>query len=219
MLSLIQKCLPVRRGNVLPSKKIGTSFFYGRGIFATRYFSIGAFTEDDNFSVDPSSVRINTLHSGVFLQPHPAKIAKGGEDAASITQNVVAVADGVGGWAESGVDPAKYSRSLCANIDSLVKKDLTRPIEVSHYESDPRQLLVDAVADTRETGSCTCVVALLEREEPRLHTCNLGDSGYLLLRKSGLDVVSIFRSKEQTHGFNFPYQVGTGGDDPASADV
>ena len=65
-------------------------------------------------------------------------MAKGGEDAASISANVVAVADGVGGWAESGIDPAKYSRQLCSNIDSLVKKDAERPIEVSHYESDPR---------------------------------------------------------------------------------
>lgn len=51
-----------------------------------------------------------------------------------------------------------------------------------------------------------------------MYTCNLGDSGYLLLRKSGMDLVSIFRSKEQTHSFNFPFQVGTGGDDPAKGD-
>jgi protein phosphatase PTC7 len=59
----------------------------------------------------------------------------------------------------------------------------------------------------------------LDKYEPMLRTANLGDSGYLLLRKQGLDLVSIFRTKEQSHSFNFPYQVGTGGDDPAVADT
>ncbi len=90
---------------------------------------------------------------------------------------------------------------LCTNIDNLVKSDSNG----AKYETDPKQLLIDAAEQTRETGSCTCVIASLDRLEPIVHTCNLGDSGYLLLRKSGLDLVSIFRSKEQTHGFNFPY--------------
>ena len=33
---------------------------------------------------------------------------KGGEDAAVLTDRVLSVADGVGGWAESNVDPAIY---------------------------------------------------------------------------------------------------------------
>lgn len=41
----------------------------------------------------------------------------------------------------------------------------------------------------------------------------------MLLRKQGLDLVQIFRSKEQQHSFNFPFQVGTGGDDPAKCDT
>ena len=73
--------------------------------------------------------------------------------------------------------------------------------------------------DTRETGSSTAVIVALDQDQKLLRTCNLGDSGYLLLRKSGLDLVSMFRSKEQTHGFNYPYQIGTGGDDPAKADT
>ena len=52
--------------------------------------------------------------------PHPDKVEKGGEDAvftssryAALTRSLLAVADGVGGWADSGVDPAFYSRKLC----------------------------------------------------------------------------------------------------------
>lgn len=79
-------------------------------------------------------------------------------------------------------------------------------------------MLIEAVNDNRETGSCTCVLATLDENAPLLYTANIGDSGYMLLRKEGLDLVKLFRSKEQQHSFNFPFQVGTGGDDPAKAD-
>ena len=49
--------------------------------------------------------------------PHFAKRHKGGEDAAAIDKRLLAVADGVGGWADSGVDPAIYSKKLCALIE------------------------------------------------------------------------------------------------------
>ena len=48
--------------------------------------------------------------------PHPEKQHKGGEDALYADQNVLSVADGVGGWAESGIDPALYSKLLCENV-------------------------------------------------------------------------------------------------------
>jgi protein phosphatase PTC7 len=45
---------------------------------------------------------------GTALRPHPEKVDRGGEDAACVraAANVIAVADGVGGWADEGVDPA-----------------------------------------------------------------------------------------------------------------
>ena len=125
------------------------------------------------------------------------------------------MADGVGGWAESGVDPARFARQFCANVDKRLEGD----VDGNEYSKDPKRLLIDAVEDTREVGSSTAVIVSLDRDEQLLRTCNLGDSGYLLLRKNGLDLTSVFRSKEQTHGFNFPYQIGTGGDDPAKADT
>lgn len=46
------------------------------------------------------------LYSGVSMLPHPEKMDKGGEDAFFIADNAqaVGVADGVGGWADIGVD-------------------------------------------------------------------------------------------------------------------
>ena len=65
--------------------------------------------------------------------------------------------------------------------------------------------MIDAAAESREIGSSTCVIASLDEKMPYLYTANLGDSGYMLLRKEGLDLVTRFRSKEQQHSFNFPF--------------
>ena len=46
--------------------------------------------------------------------PHPDKIEKNGEDAYYADEQILSVADGVGGWAKYGVDPALYSRKLCS---------------------------------------------------------------------------------------------------------
>lgn len=50
---------------------------------------------------------------GSSMIPHPDKAAKGGEDACFASDNVIAVADGVGGWADYGIDPGLYSKKLC----------------------------------------------------------------------------------------------------------
>ena len=53
---------------------------------------------------------------GSHMIPHPAKAHKGGEDAMFASDNVLVVADGVGGWADQGVDPGLYSKKLCSII-------------------------------------------------------------------------------------------------------
>lgn len=151
--------------------------------------------------------------------PHRDKRAKGGEDASAVTDTMVAVADGVGGWAESGIDPALYSRALCRNIKTAYLACVEKDASTIHSVlNKPRDLLIEAVGETREQGSSTAVICMLDTHGNYLHTANLGDSGYLLLRKAGYDLQTLFRTKEQTHGFNFPFQVGVGGDDPAKAD-
>jgi protein phosphatase PTC7 len=59
--------------------------------------------------------------------------------------------------------------------------------------------LIDAVADNRHVGSSTCVIASLDKIKPQMVTANLGDSGYMILRKNGLDLMNIFQTKEQQH--------------------
>lgn len=44
--------------------------------------------------------------------PHYKKKHTGGEDSFLVYEDLVMVADGVGGWAGKGIDPGKYSREL-----------------------------------------------------------------------------------------------------------
>ena len=53
-----------------------------------------------------------SFKSGWTILPHPEKEAKGGEDALWTSKQILVVADGVGGWAESGIDPGLYSKKL-----------------------------------------------------------------------------------------------------------
>lgn len=62
------------------------------------------------------------------------------------------------------------------------------------------------------------MIAILHPESSTIATTYLGDSSYLLVRPtSDVGLTKIFRSEEQQKRFNFPYQCGTGGDDPKLA--
>lgn len=56
-------------------------------------------------------------------------------------------------------------------------------------------------------GSSTCCILVLDGTH--INAANLGDSGFMIIR--GLEIV--YRTKEQQHSFNFPYQIGTGSAD------
>lgn len=87
--------------------------------------------------------------------------------------------------------------------------------------ASPRELLVEACKQNTEVGSCTACLVSLDEKASVLSTANLGDSGYMILRQvAGKDKLEIvYESKEQQHAFNFPFQVGTNGDPPSSAEV
>lgn len=130
--------------------------------------------------------------------PHPAKEDKGGEDAFFICEHglCMGVADGVGGWAEIGVDPGLYSRELMDNAKAATK-------ELPPGEDRPQRALELAHSRTVARGSSTaCIICV---HEGRLHASNLGDSGFMVVRDGEL----AFMSPQQQHEFNFPYQIGS----------
>lgn len=114
------------------------------------------------------------------------------------------VADGVGGWTESGVDPADFSHGLCAYMASAAREARD---EEGGRRVTSRQLMqrgYDAVSDdpsVQAGGSTACVA--IGRPDGTLDVANLGDSGFLQLR---LNAVHSF-SEPQTHAFNTPYQL------------
>ena len=89
------------------------------------------------------------------MVPHPSKAGKGGEDALFVDDNLLVVADGVGGWAQYGVDPGIFSSRLCKIIGELYDKEKER------YYENPGSLIPQAVKLNKETGTSTiCILAL-----------------------------------------------------------
>ncbi|CAI7781335.1 unnamed protein product [Closterium sp. NIES-53] len=161
-------------------------------------------------AVDSAAAASNALQllSGACVLPHPDKAHRGGEDAFFILDGAaVGVADGVGGWAEIGVDAGLYARELMGHVQRAVEDE-------PKGGADPMRVLERAHSSTASYGSSTACVAVLQADQ--LQAANLGDSGFLIIRHGH----AIFKSPSQQHDFNFPFQLGSeGGDSPLSADV
>lgn len=56
------------------------------------------------------------FQSKTVIIPHDDKLYRGGEDSADSSETILAISDGVGGWAKSGVNPgllsAEFTRSV-----------------------------------------------------------------------------------------------------------
>ncbi|KAI7187708.1 protein serine/threonine phosphatase 2C [Hortaea werneckii] len=126
------------------------------------------------------------------------------------------VADGVGGWQDSGVDPSDFSHGLCGLMAGTAKtyEGLSLSREGQEEEKDgerrnvrPRELLqvaYDAVIGNPRivAGGCTASLGVADGEG-NVETANLGDSGFLILSPGKVAA----RSEAQTHAFNTPYQL------------
>ena len=94
--------------------------------------------------------------------------------------DVIGVADGVGGWRAYGVDPGQFSLNLMQNCERLVKAGY-------FVSNQPSQLLASGFREMQESkrpiiGSSTACVAILNHEDCKLYTANIGDSGFLVFR-------------------------------------
>lgn len=129
------------------------------------------------------------------------------EDACFVSSSAVGVADGVGGmsaFASFGVNSAKLAwelmdgaRSSCAIIQS------------EHPELPPQEQAVQAMRKTEDAalsfGASTITVAAVKDNE--LGVANLGDSGFMILRRGKHRLEIVNRSKEQHHRWNCPFQL------------
>jgi hypothetical protein len=119
----------------------------------------------DNDGVQHTNLR---LLSGACCLPHPLKSETGGEDAYFICseEQVVGVADGVGGWADVGIDAGNYARELMLQSKRAVAQE-------PHGYINPTRVLMRAHAKTNCRGSSTaCIIGLSDHVRP--------DRGYKL---------------------------------------
>ena len=114
------------------------------------------------------------------------------------------MADGVGGWIDSGVDPADFAHGFCdymAHAAYTYQPGKDRPPYTARslmqrgYEDISRDESVPA------GGSTACVA--IAKGNGHLEVANLGDSGFVQLR---LNAIHNY-SEPQTHAFNTPYQL------------
>ena len=113
----------------------------------------------DNHDRKISAGKTLKLLSGSCYLPHPDKEDTGGEDAHFICVNeqAVGVADGVGGWADLGVDSGQYSRELMSNSVNAIQDEPKGSI-------DPVRVLEKAHSGTKAKGSSTaCIIALTDQ--------------------------------------------------------
>ena len=135
------------------------------------------------------------LRTGYANIPHDDKASTGGEDSWFITDEVIGVADGVGGMTKLGVDSKMFSRTLCLFAEQgVIKRQVTNPLSLAKY----------AFSKVSVDGASTLLIVNGENAN-ELEVYNIGDS-QLGVWRSGRGWVHI--SDEQEHDFNQPFQLG-----------
>lgn len=148
--------------------------------------------------------------------PHQEKIHKGGEDAVMYLPalNAFGVADGVGGYADQGVDPGKFSKALmrfsAEEIIGCAKRGEVLPL------LQPEKIVRAAFNRIKEhkiEGGSTALICTLV--ENTLHVSNLGDCSLMIFRCEQNSPTLKLKMRSQTHFFNCPFQLSlTGKDTP-----
>jgi len=132
------------------------------------------------------------------------------------------VADGVGGWSDSGIDSAHFSHGLCQRMIEVAEN-----ANISTENTLGAQKLLQngydaVVADETIAGGGSTACIAVGRDDGNLEvakyvpscqyilelavsngTFSLGDSGFIQLRSNAVH----HYSNPQTHAFNTPYQL------------
>lgn len=81
--------------------------------------------------------------------PHKSKAHRGGEDAFVASDNFLAVADGVGGWVNNGIDSGHFSKRLIWDLKRLHEEDNSEEL---------KNILVEGVKAHTRIGTSTAVL-------------------------------------------------------------
>jgi serine/threonine protein phosphatase PrpC len=96
-----------------------------------------------------------------------------------------------------------------ANLEMDRFEDTEDPMFFEYNDTNPVDILQRSYENSLKVakknnilGSTTACIAILRKDE--LRVANIGDCGISIVRNNHY----IFRSEEQQHAFNFPYQLG-----------
>lgn len=144
---------------------------------------------------------------GACAIPHPKKAYRGGEDAYLAHPYAIGVADGVGGYASHGIDPATYTRNVMRFALDYVVADAGTPRQATAL--DALNYGYKKANEARQPGGCPVALTTVT-EGCYASVLNLGDCGVVVLREGRL----LYRTEMQQHSFNCPFQLP---EDPPSA--
>ncbi|KAL8823686.1 MAG: hypothetical protein Q9191_005637 [Dirinaria sp. TL-2023a] len=113
------------------------------------------------------------------------------------------VADGVGGWSESGIDSAYFSHGLCEHMIRVAENTEAAEKDLLSAQKLLQKAYDAVVADESISGGGSTACVAVGSDSGHLQVANLGDSGFAQLR---LNAVHHY-SNPQTHAFNTPYQL------------
>ena len=165
------------------------------------------FRAENVYNFDPNTQEALGLQQGESKQEKRQNRPDSGQDAFFVAEvgpehraTAFGIADGVGGWANQGVDPSDFSHGLCSYMAQAA-------ITWTHGRLNPRMLMEIGYQNTiddpeiKAGGSTACIG--IAGDDGKMQIANLGDSGFLQLR---LGAVHHY-SNPQTHAFNTPYQL------------
>jgi protein phosphatase PTC7 len=109
------------------------------------------------------------------------------------------VADGVGGWGESGGDSSKVSVGMLEEMKTLVNGTKLPLSEIANLAFARM-----AASQVHIKGSTTLCTAIFDHEKGRLDISNVGDSGAYVIRAGRV----VFKTQLGLVAFNAPHQVG-----------
>ncbi|EPY20154.1 protein phosphatase 2C [Strigomonas culicis] len=178
----------------------------------------------------------------VKFTPHPDKIETGGDDAFLSLDGALSVLDGVSWWKDNaGVDAGLYSAAMARAMYDYIEDELFGDIPVTSFRLLDRAY--EQCKHSEVQGTCTALVATLQEPKEDIHAKDgytlvqldedAGSANLTDLDNPLLDVVSvgdcslmvlrygkiIYRTEEQAHAMDFPFQLGTGSKDTPSSGI
>ncbi|GAA6020737.1 hypothetical protein JCM11491_003514 [Sporobolomyces phaffii] len=198
--------------------------FRGNLVFRNGAYGIPKNTNQHTRTAATSKGKEKLIESGEELEggEHCLSVSVG-EDAYFLRSDSLGVADGVGGWSgHAGANPARWARKFMHHCSAELARyeNIDDDMFLQYYQVDPVEVMQRAFEkclreskDEGIIGSSTALLAVLRNDE--LHLANLGDCYCCVIRDNDY----IFRSEEQQHSFNFPFQAGTNSKDTPGKDA